>query len=137
IFFRYEQAIGTHLFNSKYFNFYWNLIRKKMGFFRKKRNLQNRYIADMNRYYKRLFLHNLLHRLSKKIIVKIILKGTKYRMKGILNMFFKELYQYKKSKSFIIPLVLFFPLNNKPHNGCKYPKKKRKKRRRIAKKIRL
>ena len=133
-----EMALVRHLATSRYFSFYWNLVKKKMTSLPIALTvITKKKVRNSWQFYKREFINNLLHKIFNKLFIKVILKGTKYRMRGLINKFFKALYNFKKQCGYHVPLILFFPLNNKPHNGCKYSKKKRKKRRRIAKKIKL
>lgn len=135
---KYQDYLMTNFYSSKYFNFYWNLVKLKIQNLPTALSAISRTpIQNSLKYYKGDFLTTMLHRVFKRLFIKIILKGTKYRMKGLINKFFKALYKYKKEHNYHLPLILFFPLNNKPHNGCKYAKKKRKKKRRKAKRIKL
>lgn len=135
---KYQLYLMSNFYTSKYFNFYWNLVKTKITSLPIATTaISSTPVQNSFQYYKGDFITTMLHRVFKKLFIKIILKGTKYRMKGLMNKFFKALYKYKKEHGYRLPLILFFPLNNKPHNGCKYAKKKRKKRRRKAKKIKL
>lgn len=97
------------------------------------------YPSKMKLSFEEGFRKIILHTMQKFITLRIILRGSKSKLKGLMRRVFKELrnYRYKNKKHLV--RILFLALNTKPHNGCRSPKKgrRRTKRRRQRLKFKL
>lgn len=77
------------------------------------------------------------HTMRKYITLRIILRGSKSKLKGLMRKVFKELKYYRELNNKYLVRILFLALNTKPHNGCRSPKKGRRRTKRRKQRLRF
>nr|YP_009370821.1 ribosomal protein S11 [Pharyngomonas kirbyi]ARO47987.1 ribosomal protein S11 [Pharyngomonas kirbyi] len=117
--------------NSFYFKFLNNNILNASDqidkdFFEKETKLAPLYIKKI-----------MYHTMKKYLTLRIILRGSKSKLRGLMRKIFKSLRFFKKKRKKLIPRILFLALNTKPHNGCRNPKKGRRKTKRRRQRMRV
>lgn len=137
-------------FTSDLFKFYFNTIldpildnpRLDMVIEDKKHNRTYKGIMDEAlsywNYNSKSNLHHIklgfakvmLYTWEKYATLKVVLKGAKQKIKKLMRNILKRLRIYQYENEVFLSKILFIARNVKPHNGCRSPKKGRKKTKR-------
>lgn len=79
----------------------------------------------------------IINTMRKFITLRIILRGSKSKLRGLMRRVFKELRKYRLLNNKYLVRILFLALNTKPHNGCRSAKKGRRRTKRRKQRLRF
>lgn len=120
------------LSNTHLFNFYLKYMKDKDI----NSNLWN-YPSKLKKSLKLGLYKIIFNTMKKYVTLRIILRGSKSRLRGLMRKVFKSLRVFRRKNNKLVPRILFLALNTKPHNGCRSSKKGRRRTKRRRQKLRV
>ena len=115
----------TNLFKS-----YLDILRNYYGF-------NFTYGVKKERSIKTKIMNIIYNTMKKYITMRLFIGGSRKRLRSLTKLLLRRLRDYKDSNKKYLSRMLFLVRNTKPHNGCRSPKKGRRKVRRRRQRLKI